>query len=378
MARGEFYNRLEHIFLWPLFGAITTALGVIAGYLGAHFDKTIWVSRYPFCWPGTEFSLGASIFWLATSAFGVSFMGTFWAQARSSKNATDELKEATTSVGRETALLGGLVRRLHTLPPRGYLEQYREAVTLSEQAYHSLGASPSEEELAAVIRTQLICALRLAAAFDEDGKQAKYGCNIMLFRPSKDIPDEEVEAVEKSLLFTENHVSIRKLPGALEVITNLSVCTDSEFGPDPSLKAFYLPVPYPPSVPGAQRHVDVLPGAPDTFVNGAECIIESPDDLERRASPHHFTAHVREQLHDYLSESSHIQSFFSLPLYNSSEGQRVGVLNLHRDRPNPLSAEKFLLLFPLLTPIINTIQRLVCAYTDHGNIVGKANEGEQP
>lgn len=358
----------ERLFLWPLFGGITTITGVVAGYLGSHFDQEVGAALLPWFWPGSVFSPEASLVWVAVAVFGACFTGTFWAQARSSRRATDSLHEATVLVANKTDsltakadTLDGLVRQLHTLPPRGFLVKYRDAIRLSNEAFFDVDDPESTvDEIAAAIRTQLICVLKLASVYDVDGEKAKYGCNLMIFRDANSLSDEDVDAIDERMKFVDPGVTVRKLAGALDLLLSLSVSSSSLDNPDAALNAFALPVPaMSQDESGDKINNGLLPGAPVAFVEKTEAVIESPEDWLSRSGS--FSLKVKTELNLFFKEREEVlQSFASIPLYPSTTYNRdspIGVLNIHRNLPNKLLAEKLELLLP-------SSFRLLCSWDD--------------
>lgn len=390
----------ESLFLWPWFGGITTVFGVIAGYLGSHYDQAVSSAIYPFFWPEALFSARATVFWVSVLLFGASFTGTFWAQARSSNRANGQLKAATADVSakaddlkRETAQVSGkadvlegkaiamdgkvsvldeLIRELHTLPPKGFLQEYGEAVRVSAATFFGaqLPDDPEDEAddgLEVAIRAQLALVLKLATLFDEDGSKPLYGCNVMIFWPTKQIPADKVAEVEGRLLFADDGVSLAGLKGVLELVKPLSVSSADPAGPDQALSPFALPVLDLPSdaVPTGQV-VSVLPGAPVAFLRRTPAFIEDPADWISQSA--HLSRKVRDELEQFFErQKDTIQSFVSIPLYaepvTATAVDPIGVLNIHRNTPNPRLSEKMQMLLPLLGPITVLTGRLLSDYS---------------
>lgn len=377
-------NWAERLFLWPLFGGITTVAGVLAGYLGSHFDSEIGVAVYPWFWrPGYVFSPGAFSFWVAAWTFGACFTGTFWAQARSTRRAEEGLRSATVlvehktdSLSAKTDVLDGLVRQLYTLPPKGFLATYREAVLLAHEAFfNAQGQGATADELATAIRAQLTCVLQIASAFDIDGNKAKYGCNIMAYLDSPSMTSEVAKRIDGRMKFVDTGVTVTKLVGALDLLLPLSVSSSSLVGPDSTLAAFALPIPI---KPGSEHTTSiVLPGAPTAYVYGTEAAIESPEDWLERCGT--FSATVQRELNEFFqSRTGVIESFVSVPLYRTAKngGSPIGILNIHRHMPNKLLAEKLELFAPLLAPITSLMGRLLWTYLQLPPILPVAKESQ--
>jgi hypothetical protein len=378
--RHSIADRLESIFLWPFFGGVTTIAGVVAGYLGAHYDPEIAITfLVPVFLNGHAIASGATQFWLATAFFGICFSGTFWAQARGSNRIATGLRETTNDIDQKSQSLvdraqeiSERVRRLHTLPPVGFLESFRRSFLEAESGFWifaQLDLSP--DEMALAIRLQLKWVLGLVTQFDADGGKAKYGVNVMIFRSSSSIAtNEEIDDIEARLRFVENGVSVTKLKGVLDLMVDWSVSTDSsaegsgvEIRRDANLQPLALPIPNLTEAERAERFKNgVLPGAPDAFVSKVETVIESSYQWNLQAESDHFSRPIREQMKQMMEdEKSWMQSFFCVPLFapDASNGQEpFAILNVHRNIPNTLAAEKMELLAPMLVPFTRAISRL--------------------
>lgn len=399
----------ELFFLKPWFGGITTIFGVIAGYLGSHYDTAIASAYYPAFWPDNDtarfvFSTHASIFWVAVGLFGASFTGTFWAQSVISRRETGKLQSATaevstkadslerqttevsgkadalaaktdqiagkaTELARKTDELSALIQQLHTLPPKGFLFQYGCLSRYVNKAFFSVQVpEATADDIAEAIRNQLSTVLSLARMFDNDGQVANYGCNVMIFRLSAGLSPDEGEILAGRLKFVDKAVAVSKLKGVLDLLPPLSVSSLKPTGPDDALAAFALPIPVPAPGVDPSKDITVLPGAPLAFVSKAEALIESPEDWEKRANP--FAGPVQDELRQFFAgQRNVIQSFVCIPLYAETVDNGdtpIGILNIHRNLPNKLLGEKLELFAPLLVPIAILLGRLLDAYSRKG------------
>lgn len=368
----KFKEKSQQLFLWPLFGGVTTFFGVVAGYLGAHYDKEIANTFAPCCLFGNNLALGPTLFWAATVIFGGCFTGTFWAQARSSARISERMVGTTEDIDKKTdgllqaaSQLEERVRRLHTLPPVGFLETYRDIVIQSEEAYELSRSLPLDfPALTMAVRTQLLGILQLARAFDPDGTRAVYGVNLMLYYNSADLSKAELVDVSNRIVFIEKGVSVENLDGILDLVYEFSVSSLSDVDADTRLPRMALPIPKLSDEERKKRTMNgVLPGAPDAFTSRLEAVIETPDDWKDLANKDHFTSVLRNQLTEFFEHKSEwMQSFVSVPLFapgSHNTETPIGIINIHRNLPNELAAEKFELLSPLLVPITLTLSRLI-------------------
>jgi hypothetical protein len=284
---------VELILTHPFVTGATTIVGVLAGYLGAHFDKDIAASFLKlWFFDGMKLDAGATSFWIALLGFGFLFAYSGAAQARRADRFSTRLASISSAIDSKTDALreraeeiDDRVRLLYTLPPPGFLEEYRDAVLNATQSlFFTLPDCKlpyGSRDL--TIRVQLVNILALAREFDSDGKKARYGCNIMLFRRSVDMSDTDAAGYEGMLRFADRATSVKKLYGVLELQPELSVSSDSMSAePDTKLTPFCLPVPGSSLVISDCFTVDVLPGAVDAFASKKAAVIETPEDwLER-------------------------------------------------------------------------------------------------
>ena len=405
-----FSAALGRLLLNPWFAGCTTMFGVLAGYLGAHFDKEITEAHTLLFWPGATFSPGATAFWLATFLFGACFAGTLREQAKAAERTSAALGASTGRIetqtgtiavaaadlgrhvhdieGRTQALVGvagqidqktaalqvqtanleRLVQRLHTLPPLGFLREYENSGRLLVEMTASVGPDAPVAELEALVRIQLVCILKIVTVFDDGGAEARYGCNVMRYLDASTLEPAELSALQARMRFAEAGVQLSGLAGVLDVQPALSVSSDSDGRPDPQLVPMSLPVPL--LAPGVEPDEGpVLPGAPETFLSGEATVFEATSDLARLSQDGRFSRFVIDQLRAFFdAPRSTIRSFACFPIHapGTSLGSPIAVLNIHRDRENPSAAERIALLNPLLTPLCAGIGASLQALADHG------------
>lgn len=69
-----------------------------------------------------------------------------------------------------------------------------------------------------------------------------------------------------------------------------------------------------------------------------------------------------------MEQGEYIQSFISIPLYDepnfTKSREPIGILNIHRNTPNNLLAEKLQLFYPLLVPYNILVGKLLKFYKE--------------
>lgn len=337
----------------PIFATAANVLGVGAGLLGALYATEIrsasfhWKPADPIDWP-------AVIFWLSFVVFAFTFLSREWAvqniEAESEKRLQDMIR---------------------TMPPRGFVVDFADYYDKCAAAVDALGKihkQATREQISAVIRLLLRNIATLAQRYDARGGD-QYSANLMLVWESK-AAYEAANATRPALdvRFVEPEVNVAALRLlVLDETLSASTAEAEPLNPDgglSSLKGFALPIPADSSSRSPDgRRWRVLPGAPLAFVeqelNAYDDTVRLGDWFERHGD---FTQSTRQAVEGYFgSEQTRrsIRSFACLPL-TTSNGLKLGVLNLHSNRPNILSApgtpSQF---YPLIRPLIATLADLV-------------------
>lgn len=387
---NRYLSWAERVLLFPLVPALSTISGVVAGYTGSHFDKEIEIAYVPWGWGGWHPAWGASLFWLLTVIFAVTFGGTFWAQSRSGdrhskrmENVSDSIESKTRYLQLQADGIDARVKQLFTLPPLGFLEDYEDAVGESfdnfsdwSNVYSSgpLDAGGTEE----VARLLLRALMQVAVAFDADSTRATYSANVMMFLPSDMLTGDLADTLQRKLQLADEAASVSLMFGVLDVVPKLSVSTLNELEPldvDPLLVDLCLPIPRsamasPNSAQGPAPLV--LPGAPVAFTSKTVSAVERQSQLLQHMESRGFSKHVVAEMRRYLDKNKQIQSFISVPLLPPSSVEDFpsgysadvpfAVVNINRNMDNSLSAERMALFQPLLEPFRQVLSRLLWAY----------------
>jgi hypothetical protein len=372
--------RVEKVFLWPFVGGVTAVLGVYAGYLGSASERHISTSR---CVVGfsenCHYSSEATTFWSVVFLFGASFTLTAWAQIRTSGRTSAALSKTSTTIDERTSVIQrtsgeiavntgqlvdqvrvveGLVQRLHTLPPRGFLEVYREMFDASwKEATQRRGGYESS------IRIQLKNILLLLQRLEHISSGARYAANVMLFVETKDRTREELGELRARLHFVEETLDMTRIPGVLDLQPPMSVASDSDGERDPHAFAFALSV---PSLDAEEAEkLGLLSGAPASFVHRTPWVFEAAGDVAKIGENQAFTLRVRQSIVRFFAEHrDRIKSFACYPLFvppglsgqeSPDDKMPFGVLNVHRDKENFLSAEQAMLVAPILAPFLTLL-----------------------
>ncbi|UXU90021.1 hypothetical protein [Burkholderia sp. S-53] len=357
-------NIAEPIFGFPFFGGVTSALGVLAGFLGSIYDKQIEAAGYHL-WTSRE----STEFWLSVFAVGISFSGTVWAQSRDTRRGRSEMLK-------ETDRLKAMVNRLHSLPPSGYLGAFEERLEEAGQAAVLALTMPLDKsEVEQAIRTVLATLLDLARKFHEpEPSGARYGVNIMMFRTvDNNISATELQAIEGTMHLWDKTGDLRRYKGYLELMPVFSVSSDDTEKVDSTLHPLALPVPHTPSNnPRDWGRSAVLPGAPWTFVTGDASGFATTDHVAMKAEQGDFAPSLVDSVRAYFKQAKQrgISGMVSLPLpaYPGYEmidpniGGRMGVLNIHRNIEDFMGEGQLDLFAPLAAPFCALLARLIATY----------------
>ena len=365
----------ENIFIQPWFAALTTVIGVTAGALGSIFSNELKAS-FPFKWALIE-PLKVFAFWGLLIAFGLLFFGVQWAHLRRTANAHKELTRSTTNITQSTESIRNVVQELLTLPPSGFLEQFKanfqDSIYISSLAINNQGLTKTEAAL--TVRTILDGVVSLAMLFHKDHQKnqpSRYAANIMLFKPIKNMAASEKEHVKKHLMFWEEKLDLNMYFGVLNLQEELSTSTDSrEPVPDDSVGQFALVVPEIPIEKRTDKEhlkkTDLLPGAPWTFITKQVSIFVNAEKLLTVAKAGNFTPATINMIESYMKspQGQRVRSFISIPIPSSdfdSKSDPIGTLNIHRDRDGLFAGNGLELFSPFIVPFCAVLSKLLERY----------------
>jgi len=335
----------------PLYAVLVTIFGVLAGLSGSLYSSQI-KETLKLLRPLWQFVPETAVFWLALFIFAGLFFGRQWASDEKTGKAQQNLIEKSSA----------LEKLVKTLPPQGFLTRFSETYALSHEATYRIFnqdiTRPDEVDL--VIRFILQNVVSLASAFDGQPDGVRYAANVMVYYSRVGIAAEEEAALRGKILFFDRDPL--GLAGYLKMEPTLSTSTDSASNQDSSLDDFTLPVERVEVSP--QGRYRQLPGAPLAFQQNGALHYDDTTSLGEWCRRYgDFSESIAKQVETYfLSEKAQrIKSFVSLAIPDSAEKQRpIGVLNVHRNRPNMLRGEEaFPLFFPLLKPYAMLIGNLL-------------------
>ena len=361
----NFEDKIKDLCGGPGYAAVTTIIGVFAGFYGSLYSYDI-KNSFPFSLNGfSYFSDVSLIFWSLLVLFTALF---FLGQLA----ATVKRKDEVNILSSQTEELGNVLR---TLPPKNFLEKFTSIYECSYLASQAALANDSfsKEDIEHSIRIVLVGITALASSFDsnyknhviKEGKKKDivYGANIMLFRKISDIEPEEMDEFTDCLFFCEDEIRISKLEGILVLQTNMSTNTEDDGAPDAELRKFVLPVPQTIKSDVGDRY-RVLPGAPLAYASNEMNIYKNTNSLKRWCEENgDFSPTVCAKVGDYFAsdKAEGLTSFISIPLgLDSDEKDTLGVINIHRNLEDILSGEENAELFRfLLTPFICLLIKLI-------------------
>jgi hypothetical protein len=289
--------------------------------------------------------LGAVAFWSAAIAFSV----LFFLRQRAVDKAREKAQQLLIS---EANRLQDLIQ---TLPPAGFLSEFDRVLSLAQNAVAKLASSPERtaQTVDHTIRVVLDSVVTLAKLFDGSPYGVTYAGNIMLFRETEKMSDEDLTEIRKRLHFVDDDLDIHNLLGVLDLEISLSTTTEARGESDTSLVPLALPL------PSAARTADgrrwrVLPGAPMAFYTRIlEAYVDAATLGKWCREQGDFTESVCCAIEAYFGSPAGMQvrSLAAVTLERADQSQPIGVLNLHRDRPGLLekrqAGEQF---FPLMRP----------------------------
>jgi hypothetical protein len=365
---------LNRVFSSAAAGVLVPLLSLLVGFTLTSWKDEVLDTILTFAWQDkTHFNAHATVFWALIFVLAAVVWSGNWAKNRDSARTTAEVKGILDGMRAQSGKLTEAVTQLHSLPPRGVLEVCKEAYDLCE-GYFVLAASidsqsPSARtEIEDLVRRMLGVMERLVRTFDGehlDGSRIRYGLNVMLFveRAEYEHSPRKPQLLSR-LHFSSPGMSLDSVAGVLDIVPAMSMATDAP-GKDPHLEHFALPIdPVPALARAAQASRTALPGATDACVNMIHTAVPSIEFLSQTMDRLKTDPQARQAVLDYFRQeriSRTVQSFVCVPLIAKDTGM-VGVLNIHRDAPNPTIEDKLALLVPLMTPFRHQLARLASKY----------------
>ena len=344
------------------------------GFTLTSWKDDILGNLFTFAWQDkTQFNGHATVFWILIVALIAVVWAGHWAKDLDSKRTTTEVKGILDGMHAQSNKLTDAVTQLHSLPPRGVLEVCKKGYDLCEGYFNlansvDLQAASASAELEGLVRKILLVMEKFVRTFDGehlDGTRIRYGLNVMLYVPRADYESVPLkQQFMDRLHFKVADTSINSAVGVLDIVPTMSVATGAPGG-DAELEHFALPINFDPVL--AERGQDrrpALPGASNTFVNMIHSAVPSIEFLSQTMDKENTNPHAKQAVLNYFKQpkiSKTVQSFICVPLIADATGM-VGVLNIHRDAPNPTIEDKLALLVPLMTPYRHQLARLMSKY----------------
>lgn len=338
------------LFLLPFFGGFATVAGICAGYLGSLYVNEISNSLFQlyhpawFGWEGGAFDWRSTLFWAFCAISGLSFSGTFWAQAKTGSETNEAIKSS--------------LKRLMTLPPEGFLVNYADSLMTSNEINRVMPTTMPLAQLEKAVRVQLSSICNVCSNFDANGRRTRFAANVMSFMESGNssfISQQSTLQTETRCL--EAGVSIANIRGVLRLQVNLSAAEGST-AVDTNLSPMCLPI---PKDTGSTFYI---PGAPLAFAKGKTQVYRSQEDLiDLVDANRQFSLTVLNDLKAVLeAQSGSVHSLICIPLFSDlsqGPGSVIGVLNIHRNSDDPYIQDKIQNLEPLLAPLVRNLEVLL-------------------
>jgi hypothetical protein len=367
---GWLASSIHRGLLHALTPTVITFLGLLAGVLGAVYTKEI-EEAFPFHLTRLAggFSFRALSFWFCALFSAILFFFREQAVAKDRKKEQQDARVAQEALIQRARELEHLIR---THPPANFLAIFARLYDIAALVEgRNFGApqvtTDGESQLAADIRLILRLVATLAQKFDGDNPDVRYAANIMVFKATKDLRQEERSEIKNRLQFCDEDLDVQNLRGILDVELPLSTtASDIDSKIDDGLVRFALPIPQNPKSNGRSR---VLPGAPMAFVDKVLDMYVDTRNLHKWCDENgDFTVAVKHKLKSYFEAHEQvIRSFVSIPIFGGSaleSDNPIAVLNIHSNKPNLLKGdgEPVTHFVDLIRPFQLVLSRLLMVY----------------
>lgn len=355
-------------------GAVIPLLSVAVGFTLSSSKEQIADGLLVVAAPGApNFNPEATLFWLLIALLLLLGVANAWAKNRDSARSAQKVTDRLVTLHDQSRQLSTAVNRLHSLPPLGVLEDFRQAYDLCERLFHKAGAldlapPAARAEFEVLVRNFLLVLSRVIRTFDGEHLRSstiRYGLNVMLYMKRDEyIGLPLAGALAARLRFAEQGLTIDNAVGMLDMLPVLSVAADG-VAPDEHLQSFAIPIGVTPAFAAAAHDEQpAIPGAALACVNMIHVAYSSIGELRQRLEERKAADSVKAEMREYFDEPAlrrTVQSFVCVPLV-ANNTEMVGILNVHRDRANAGLHERLPLLVPLLTPMRHQLARLLLRY----------------
>lgn len=357
----SWYAPLKELAIKPEFGGINIFLGAMVGYLGSHFDKEIYNATgrlyLPASWTGGipriegQFTIAPVFFWILVIFTVIAFIATVSAQGSAAAEINAEFRSS--------------LNRLFTMPPNGFLDEYRKLALGSGRLVMDLPPTLRRRQHQELIRTLLLSICNVVKEYDGGRNSCVYGCNIMLyFGTGSSRFNARRKALRKNIRCIERGVALENLAGVLELQRILSISCHTGVNPDTRLQKLALPI---PMTSGPLDVLDYIPGAPLTFATGKPAAYRSQKDLiEKVEKNRRFSSNVLDDLIATLNaQNESVQAVICIPLYSyytSGVPEAIGILNIHKNIIDEHFEAKYRNFGDLLAPLVQNLERAVSLY----------------
>ncbi len=349
-------------------------LSLLVGFTLTSWKDDVLASLFKGVWqPDMRFDGHATTFWLLICLLSAVVWGSNWARNRDSARTTGEVKGILDNMHAQSNKLTEAVTQLHSLPPRGVLEACKDAYEVCE-GYFVLAASvdasqpDARAELETLVRKMLGVMERFVRTFDGEhleGSTIRYGLNVMLYLSRDELQaSPRKDEVAARVRFAGPGLTPDRAAGILDIVPAMSVASGAA-STDPRLERFALRIDTPPQLAKAAHDSrTAFPGATDACINMVHTAVPSIDYLASTLERLQTDPGARAAVLDYFGQDAiqqTIRSFVCVPLTAKDSGM-TGVLNIHRDVPNPTIENKLALFVPLMTPFRHQLTRLMVKY----------------
>ncbi len=300
--------------------------------------------------PGDFFILGVLFFVLAAG-----FSGHKWAEATRSKQHFDFLASS-----------------VETLPPQEFLHKFSqwfhqscESITIGLKEPDKPSEGSVKRDPREAIKELLTALAALALSFDPRRSNIRCSINVMVFEAFPTTDPTRSATLLKNAKFVEPQTCETSLAGVLVLDPELTLTIyKNQTEPDKAVSPLILPIPATSLRSDRSKRTTVLPGAPAAFCDNEYQFCDSTDQFDTMMANTGLRPAILGEIVDYfLNEGAGIKSFISLPLNIPVTGGnciRVGVVNIHSDKPGMLRGLRGVQLFtPLAEPYCIFLAHLI-------------------
>ena len=366
MSANKKRIQIKEYLIPTLLAILTIIVGFLAAIMQSELIDVPFLKSISYIWTQNIGLPAISGFWVLLGVLIILYL--YENKKNHSKKMNDE-KVFSDHAAKMDQMIRDVKETLRNQPPRTFINKYKglafninkvstqtiEITNLVNEFYSKDRTLTELQEMIVEknidsVKVILNAIIALAQLFDratrEEQPDVIYTSNIMLFVDTSCLDVPKLELLENYCPFKLEETSLKKMRGCLVLMPELAVDSKEAELESVDVKPIGLQVRF---IDEENHEKDptselarILPGAPRScYQNGTE-YYNTLESFFSALEQTKVDPVIKDKIKSYFEENNtEIQSFLSIPIFKDSETPEIlGVLNIHRNKPNLLISEK--------------------------------------